>query len=62
MSDSQRPDEDDLDDDRDDAGGFEDTEIEVLPVTRLDGQPVGNGRPGPIYALLHQGYQREKQK
>jgi len=34
---------------------------EVLPVTRLDGKPVGNGRPGSIYALLHQGYQRAKQ-
>lgn len=34
---------------------------EVLPVTRLDGQPVGNGRPGPIYARLHQGYQSAKQ-
>lgn len=33
---------------------------EVLPVTRLDGKPVGNGRPGPIYALLHEGYEREK--
>ena len=36
MSDSQRPDEDDIDDDGDDAGEFEDTEIEVLPVTRWD--------------------------
>ena len=35
MSDSQRPDEDDIDD-GDDAGEFEDTEIEVLPVTRWD--------------------------
>jgi len=34
---------------------------EVLPVTRLDGQPVGNGRPGPIYEMLHEGYQRAKQ-
>jgi branched-chain amino acid aminotransferase len=24
----------------------------VLPVTRLDGQPVGGGRPGPVFAKL----------
>jgi D-alanine transaminase len=35
---------------------------EILPVTRLDGQRVGNGRPGPIYEVLYKGYQREKQK
>jgi D-alanine transaminase len=34
---------------------------EVLPVTRLDGQAVGNGRPGPIYEKLYAGYQRAKQ-
>lgn len=34
---------------------------EVLPVTRLDGQPVGNGKPGPIYEKLYAGYQRAKQ-
>jgi D-alanine transaminase len=34
---------------------------EVLPVTRLDGQPVGIGRPGPIYEKLYAGYQRAKQ-
>jgi D-alanine transaminase len=33
---------------------------EVLPVTVLDGQPVGNGRPGPIYSRLYEGYQRAK--
>jgi len=33
---------------------------EVLPVTRIDGQPVGNGRPGPIYARLYAGYQAAK--
>lgn len=31
---------------------------EVLPVTSLDGQPVGNGRPGPVYGKLHAAYQR----
>lgn len=31
---------------------------EVLPVTTLDGQPVGNGRPGPVGTRLHAAYQR----
>ncbi|WP_298933005.1 D-amino acid aminotransferase [uncultured Ramlibacter sp.] len=34
---------------------------EVLPVTLLDGRPVGNGQPGPIYQQLHALYQRAKQ-
>jgi D-alanine transaminase len=34
---------------------------EVLPITRLDGQAIGNGRPGPIYQALYAGYQRAKQ-
>jgi D-alanine transaminase len=34
---------------------------EILPITLLDGQPVGNGRPGPVYAELYAGYQRAKQ-
>jgi D-alanine transaminase len=37
---------------------------EVLPVTTLDGQPVGHGalrgKPGPVYSRLHQAYQRAK--
>jgi D-alanine transaminase len=33
---------------------------EILPCTRLDGQPVGNGRPGPIYEKLFAGYQHAK--
>ena len=33
---------------------------ELLPVTRLDGQPIGTGKPGPIYEKLYAGYQREK--
>jgi D-alanine transaminase len=33
---------------------------EVLPVTTLDGRPVGNGVPGPIYEKLYAGYQRAK--
>lgn len=33
---------------------------EVLPVTRIDSQPVGSGRPGPVYAQLYAGYQAAK--
>jgi D-alanine transaminase len=33
---------------------------EILPCTKLDGQPVGNGRPGPIYERLFAGYQQAK--
>ncbi|MBB1074844.1 D-amino acid aminotransferase [Rhodoferax sp. 4810] len=33
---------------------------EVLPVTLLDGQPVGSGQPGPVYARLYAGYQAAK--
>jgi len=34
---------------------------EVLAITRLDGQPVGNGLPGPICERLYAGYQHAKQ-
>jgi len=38
---------------------------EVLPVTRIDdhsvGHGAGRGRPGPVYARLHEAYQRAKQ-
>jgi D-alanine transaminase len=34
---------------------------EVLAVTLLDGRPVGNGKPGPIYSRLLAGYQLAKQ-
>ncbi len=38
---------------------------EVLPVTHIDGQPVGHGtmhgKPGPVYGKLHAAYQRAKQ-
>jgi D-alanine transaminase len=37
---------------------------EVLPVTTLDGEAVGHGamrgKPGPVYARLHEAYQRAK--
>lgn len=39
---------------------------EVLPVTRLDGEPVGHGalrgKPGPVYARLYEAYQRAKRE
>jgi D-alanine transaminase len=35
---------------------------EILPVTRIDGELVGHGalrgKPGPVYARLHEAYQR----
>jgi D-alanine transaminase len=33
---------------------------EVLPITSLDGRPVGSGRPGPVYAKLYAAYQSAK--
>jgi D-alanine transaminase len=37
---------------------------EVLPVTRIDSESVGHGalrgKPGPVYARLHEAYQRAK--
>jgi D-alanine transaminase len=37
---------------------------EVLPVTKIDGEPVGHGalrgKPGPVYSRLHEAYQRAK--
>jgi D-alanine transaminase len=34
---------------------------EVLAITTLDGEPVGAGRPGPVYARLYAAYQAAKQ-
>ncbi|MEW6562416.1 MAG: D-amino acid aminotransferase [Pseudomonadota bacterium] len=34
---------------------------EVLPITRLDGRPVGEGKPGAMFARLHALYQNFKQ-
>ena len=34
---------------------------EVLAITTPDGQPVGNGRPGPVGERLYTGYQLAKQ-
>ncbi|MBS0448963.1 MAG: D-amino acid aminotransferase [Proteobacteria bacterium] len=37
---------------------------EVLPITSLDGTPIGHGalrgKPGPVYARLYEAYQRAK--
>lgn len=33
---------------------------EVLAITTLDGQRIGNGAPGPIYHALYQAYQEAK--
>ena len=30
---------------------------EVLPITQLDGKPVGNGKPGAMFTRLHKLYQ-----
>jgi branched-chain amino acid aminotransferase len=35
------------------------TTIEVLPVTRVDDNVIGNGRPGPVTTALREAYQRE---
>lgn len=35
---------------------------EVLPVTQLDGQPIGDGKPGAVFAALYAAYQRAKAK
>ncbi|MNR82670.1 D-alanine aminotransferase [compost metagenome] len=33
---------------------------EILPVVTLDGLPIGNGQPGPIYQKLYKAYQKAK--
>jgi len=33
-----------------------------LAITRLDGKPVGQGTPGPVYDKLYAGYQLAKRK
>jgi D-alanine transaminase len=35
---------------------------EVLPVTLLDGEKVGTGLPGPVYANLYAAYQEAKEQ
>jgi branched-subunit amino acid aminotransferase/4-amino-4-deoxychorismate lyase len=33
--------------------------MEIMPVTMIDKKPVGNGRPGPVTAALHEAYKKE---
>ena len=33
---------------------------ELQPVTRLDGRPVGNGKPGPLWRRVYDAYQQLK--
>jgi D-alanine transaminase len=35
---------------------------EVLAVTQLDGKPVGSGRPGEVFKVIHQAYQEYKRR
>jgi len=35
---------------------------EVLAITQLDGKPVGDGRPGPVFRRMYQLYQEFKQR
>jgi len=35
---------------------------EVLAVSTLDGKPVGNGKPGPMFRTVHQAFQEFKRK
>jgi D-alanine transaminase len=35
---------------------------EVLAIVTLDGRPIGEGRPGPVFARMYQLYQDFKQK
>ena len=34
---------------------------EVLAIVKLDGKPVGSGKPGPVFRRMYQGYQDFKQ-
>jgi D-alanine transaminase len=35
---------------------------EVLAVTKLDGKPVGTGKPGPVFRRMHALYQEYKKR
>jgi D-alanine transaminase len=34
----------------------------VLAIVTLDGKPIGNGKPGPVFRQMHRLYQDFKQK
>jgi branched-subunit amino acid aminotransferase/4-amino-4-deoxychorismate lyase len=33
------------------------TSRHVLPLVRIDGQPIGDGRPGPVTRRLHEAFE-----
>jgi D-alanine transaminase len=33
---------------------------EIQPVTRIDGKPIGTGKPGPVWKRVHEQWQRYK--
>ena len=35
---------------------------DVLPITRVDGAPIGTGKPGPVWAEVSQGFVRVRQQ
>ena len=35
---------------------------EVFPIVKLDGQPIGDGKPGPMFGRMHRLYQDFKHK
>jgi D-alanine transaminase len=35
---------------------------EILPVTRLDGEPIGDGAPGPLFRRMHGWFQQAKRE
>jgi D-alanine transaminase len=35
---------------------------EVQPVTRLDGKPIGSGKPGPVWRRIYEEWQRHKRE
>ncbi len=38
------------------------TTVEIMPVTKIDGKPVGSGKPGPVTKRLLKAYQNEVQR
>jgi len=32
--------------------------LELIPVTKIDGAPVGTGKPGPVYSQMHEAYRK----
>jgi D-alanine transaminase len=38
------------------------TTLEVMPVVRVDGRTVGDGKPGPVAGKLHMLFQRETER